>query len=136
MWQYATRRIMLFIPTLILATMLVFALFWIIPGDAAMMILTGDDGDSGGRVGEAELAALRHKLGLDRPVYVQYGDWLWNLVQGDLGTSTYYSSPVFDDLKERFPITLQLAAMALLIAFVIAVPLGIISAVKQDSPVD
>ncbi|MEE8158750.1 MAG: ABC transporter permease, partial [Dehalococcoidia bacterium] len=135
MLQYATHRILLFIPTILLATMLVFALFWIIPGDAAMMILTGDEGD-GGRVGNDELEALRHELGLDRPIHIQYGTWVWDLLRGDMGTSLWYRDSVADELKGRFPITLELAVVAMLMAIVAAVPLGIISAVKQDSALD
>jgi peptide/nickel transport system permease protein len=135
MYQYIARRIFLFIPTMILATILVFALFWIVPGDAAMMILTGEEGE-GGRVSAQELQNVRAKLGLDRPVYVQYGDWLWDVLRGDLGTSLWYRVPVIDELKDRFPVTLELAVMAILMAFVAAVPLGIISAVKQDTGVD
>jgi len=127
--------VLLFIPTILLATMMVLALFWIVPGDAAMMILTGDEGD-GGRVSEEDLANLKHELGLDRPIYIQYGDWLWDIMRGDMGKSLWYRSPVIDDLKERFPITLQLAVMAMIMAIVAAVPLGIISAVKQDTGVD
>jgi peptide/nickel transport system permease protein len=115
--------------------MLVFVLFWIVPGDAAMMILTGEEGE-GGRVSTQELQNLRHQLGLDRPVYVQYADWLWDLLRGDLGTSIWYKVPVIDELKERFPVTLELAVMAILMAFVAAVPLGVLSAVKQDTGVD
>ena len=135
MWQYATRRVALFIPTILLATMMVFALFWIVPGDAAMMILTGEDGE-GGRVTTEELEKLRADLGLDRPIYVQYADWLWNIMNGDFGTSLWYRSPVIDELKERFPVTLELAVLAMVMAFVAAVPLGIISAVKQDTKID
>ena len=135
MWQYATRRVALFIPTILLATMMVFALFWIVPGDAAMMILTGEDGE-GGRVTTEELENLRADLGLDRPIYVQYADWLWNIMNGDFGTSLWYRSPVIDELKERFPVTLELAVLAMVMAFVAAVPLGIISAVKQDTKID
>jgi peptide/nickel transport system permease protein len=135
MHQYIVRRTLLFIPTMVLATMLVFALFWIVPGDAAMMILTGEEGE-GGRVTTQELQNLRAKLGLDRPIYVQYGDWLWKVFQGDLGTSLWYRVPVVEELKQRFPVTLELAAMTILMAFVAAVPLGIISAVKQDTGID
>jgi peptide/nickel transport system permease protein len=135
MYQYISRRIFLFIPTLLLATILVFVLFWIVPGDAAMMILTGEEGE-GGRVSAQELQNLRHQLGLDRPVYVQYADWLWSLLKGDLGTSIWYKIPVIEELKGRFVITLELAVMAILMAFVAAVPLGVISAVKQDTGVD
>lgn len=136
MSQYFARRVLLFIPTLMLATIMVFGLFWIVPGDAAMMILTGDEGDSGGRVTDEDLAKLRTELGLDRHVVVQYGDWVWNLLQGDLGTSTWYRVPVLDEIKGRFFITMELAVMAIVMAFVVAVPLGVISAVKQDTGID
>ena len=136
MSQYFARRVLLFIPTILLATILVFGLFWIVPGDAAMMILTGDEGDSGGRVTDEDLAKLRAELGLDRHVVVQYGDWVWNLLQGDLGTSTWYRVPVLDEIKGRFFITMELAVLAIVMAFIVAVPLGVISAVKQDTGVD
>lgn len=136
MTQYFARRVLLFVPTIILATILVFGLFWIVPGDAAMMILTGDEGDSAGRVTDEDLAKLRAELGLDRHVLVQYGDWVWNLLQGDLGTSTWYRVPVLDEIKGRFFITMELAVLAIVMAFIVAVPLGVISAVKQDTGVD
>ena len=135
MAQYVIRRLFLFIPTLILATMMVFALFWIVPGDAAMMILTGEEGE-GGRVDIEDLERLRSELGLDRPIYVQYGEWVFNLLKGDLGTSIWYRIPVMDELKDRFIVSMQLAVMAILMAFVAAVPLGVISAVKQDTKGD
>ena len=135
MAQYVMRRLLLFIPTLILATMMVFALFWIVPGDAAMMILTGEEGE-GGRVDIEDLERLRSELGLDRPIYVQYGEWVFNLLKGDLGTSIWYRIPVMDELKDRFIVSMELAVMAILMAFVAAVPLGVISAVKQDTKGD
>lgn len=135
MYAYITRRILLFVPTILLSTMLVFALFWIVPGDAAMMILTGEEGD-GGKVTQDDLDRLQHELGLDRPVYVQYGDWLWHILQGDFGDSVWYGTPVLVDLKGRFFITLELALFAIILAFIAAVPLGILSAVKQDSFLD
>ena len=135
MAQYVMRRLFLFIPTLILATMMVFALFWIVPGDAAMMILTGEEGE-GGRVDIEDLERLRSELGLDRPIYVQYGEWVFNLLKGDLGTSIWYRIPVMDELKDRFIVSMELAVMAILMAFVAAVPLGVISAVKQDTKGD
>ena len=135
MAQYVMRRLFLFIPTLILATVMVFALFWIVPGDAAMMILTGEEGE-GGRVDIEDLERLRSELGLDRPIYVQYGEWVFNLLKGDLGTSIWYRIPVMDELKDRFIVSMELAVMAILMAFVAAVPLGVISAVKQDTKGD
>ena len=135
MIQYIVRRLLLFIPTMILATVMVFALFWVVPGDAAMMILTGEEGESG-RVNTEDLEQLRKELGLDRPIHVQYGEWVFNLLKGDLGTSIWYRIPVMDELKDRFLVSMELAVMAILMAFVAAVPLGVISAVKQDTKVD
>ena len=132
MRAYIIRRVFLFIPTIILTTMLVFALFWIVPGDAAYMILTGEEGE-GGRVDLAELDRLKHDLGLDRPIYIQYGEWVWDLMRGDLGISIWYRIPVKDELQDKFFVTLELAVLAIVMAFVVAVPLGVLSAVKQDT---
>jgi peptide/nickel transport system permease protein len=135
MGKYAIRRVLLFIPTLLLATVMVFALFWIVPGDPALTILGGGEGDSG-TVSPEQLQRLRQTLGLDRPIYVQYASWLWNVLRGDLGTSLWYKTPVWVQLKDRFLVTMELAAMAILLAFWAAVPLGILSAVKQDTGFD
>jgi peptide/nickel transport system permease protein len=135
MGEYAIRRVLLFIPTLLVATVLVFTLFWIVPGDPALTILAGGEGDSGS-VSQEQLQQLRQALGLDRPLYVQYGNWLWNVLRGDLGTSLWYKTPVWDQLKDRFLVTMELAVMAILLAFCVAVPLGVTSAVKQDTGFD
>jgi peptide/nickel transport system permease protein len=135
MGEYAIRRVLLFIPTLLVATVLVFTLFWIVPGDPALTILAGGEGDSGTVVPE-QLQQLRQALGLDRPIYVQYASWLWSVLRGDLGTSLWYKTRVWDQLKDRFVVTMELAVMAILLAFCAAVPLGITSAVKQDTGFD
>jgi peptide/nickel transport system permease protein len=135
MGEYAIRRVLLFIPTLLVATVLVFTLFWIVPGDPALTILGGGEGDSG-TVSLEQLQQLRQRLGLDRPIYVQYVSWLWNVLRGDLGTSLWYKTPVWVQLKDRFLVTMELAIMAILLAFWAAVPLGILSAVKQDTGFD
>jgi peptide/nickel transport system permease protein len=135
MGEYAIRRVLLFFPTLLVATVLVFTLFWIVPGDPALTILAGGEGDSGS-VSQEQLQQLRQALGLDRPIYVQYGSWLWNVLRGDLGTSLWYKTPVWDQLKDRFLVTMELAVMAILLAFCVAVPLGVTSAVKQDTGFD
>jgi len=135
MGEYAIRRVLLFIPTLLVATVLVFTLFWIVPGDPALTILAGGEGDSGS-VSQEQLQQLRQALGLDRPIYVQYGSWLWNVLRGDLGTSLWYKTPVWAQLKDRFLVTMELAVMAILLAFCVAVPLGVTSAVKQDTGFD
>ncbi len=134
MYQYLFRRLLLFVPTMLLATIMVFALFSIVPGDAAVFLLTGED--AGGRVTNDDFERLRSDLGLDRPVYIQYADWLWGVVQGDLGNSLYYGSPFGLELLERFARTFELAVLAIVMAFIAAVPLGILSAMKQDSGVD
>jgi peptide/nickel transport system permease protein len=135
MGEYAVRRVLLFLPTLLVATVLVFTLFWIVPGDPALTILAGGEGDSGS-VSPAQLQQLRQSLGLDRPIYVQYASWLGSVLRGDLGTSLWYKTPVWDQLKDRFLVTMELAVMAILLAFFAAVPLGVISAVKQDTGFD
>ena len=135
MGKYAIRRVLLFIPTLLLATVMVFALFWIVPGDPALTILGGGEGDSG-TVSPEQLQQLRQRLGLHRPIYVQYVSWLWSVLCGDLGTSLWYKTPVWAQLKDRFLVTMELAIMAILLAFWAAVPLGITSAVKQDTGFD
>jgi peptide/nickel transport system permease protein len=135
MGEYAIRRVLLFIPTLLVATVLVFALFWIVPGDPALTILAGGEGDTGS-VSPEQLQQLRQTLGLDRPLYIQYGSWLGNVLRGDLGTSLWYKTPVWDQLKDRFFVTMELAVMAILLAFCVAVPLGVISAVNQDTGFD
>jgi peptide/nickel transport system permease protein len=135
MGEYAVRRVLLFIPTLLAATVLVFALFWIVPGDPALTILVGGEGD-GGAVSPEQLQQLRQALGLDRPIYVQYASWLWDVLRGDLGTSLWYKTPVWEQLQERFLVTMELAVMAMLLAFCAAVPLGVTSAVKQDTGFD
>jgi len=135
MGKYALRRTLLFIPTLLVATILVFTLFWIVPGDPALTILAGGEGDSGAVLPE-QLQQLRQTLGLDRPIYVQYASWLTNAVRGDLGTSLWYKTPVWNQLKDRFLVTMELAVMAIVLAIGAAVPLGVISAVKQDTGLD
>src|SRR5262249_6166417 len=130
MGKYALRRMVLFVPTLLVATILAFARVWIVPGDPALTIL-GGEGDSGA-VSSEQLQQLRQKLGLDRPLYVQYASWLGNVLRGDLGTSLWYKTPVWSQLKDRFLVTMELAVMAILLAVCAAVPLGIVSASKPE----
>ena len=99
---YVLRRIGLFIPTILLTTVIVFALFFLVPGDAALFILTGEEG--AGAVTEEDLQKLRQELGLDRPVHIQYFDWLWNTLRGDLGISIWYRQPVTDEIRTSLPL--------------------------------
>jgi peptide/nickel transport system permease protein len=136
MTTYIIRRLLLFIPTILIVTIIIFLLMWIVPGDTAMLILTGGDPSEGGRVNLADIEKLREDLGLNQPVHIQYGDWIWNMLRGDLGKSLWYQTPVIDELGGRFVTTMQLAVMGIVMAFIVAVPLGILSAVKQDTWLD
>ena len=133
MRDYIAKRFLFFVPTLFLVSVFIFTIMRIVPGDPALLILQGDEGI---RVDPVELEELRKELGTDRPIIVQYGDWLWDLIRGDLGTSTYYGNPVAEDLKTRVPISLQLAFMGFAISMTLSVPLGVVSALKQESPID
>ena len=134
MRAYIFKRLLLLPPTVFVVTVIVFFIMWIVPGDAAMMILAGAQGESG--FSQEAVDQLREQLGLARPVYVQYADWIWQLLQGDLGVSIYHGSPIIDDLGNRFLVTLQLAIMAILISALVAIPVGVLSAVKQDTRLD
>ena len=134
MQAYIAKRFLLFIPTLLMATLVAFLLLRVIPGDPAEVKLAGETGDS--NFTQAELHELRVKLGTDQPLYVQYGKWLWDMVHLDFGQSMFFEEPVANDLAEKLPITLELTVLAMLIATVIAVPLGLISAIKQDTSAD
>jgi peptide/nickel transport system permease protein len=106
----------------------------VIPGDPALVKLAGETGDS--HFTPAELHALRVKLGTDKPLYVQYGEWVGGMLRLDFGESMFFETPVAKDLAAKFPITLELTVLAMIIATIIAVPLGLISAIKQDTPAD
>ena len=134
MGQYLAKRLVLFIPTVLLVSLMVFLVMNIIPGDPAMMILMGEQGERD--FSEQEVNDLRHKLGTDRSLPVQYATWLGDMVRGDFGISMFYDEPVWDELKERFPTTLELIFIAFVISFGLAVPLGVMSAVKQDTGLD
>jgi peptide/nickel transport system permease protein len=134
MHAYILKRFLLFIPTLIMVTILVFVLIRLIPGDPALLLLAGDSGE--GTFTQAKLDELRAQLGTDRPIYVQYGDWVWDMLHLDFGMSAFYDTPISEDLGDKFLITLELTILAVLMATVMAVPLGVISAIKQDTLAD
>ena len=135
MRQYIFRRILLIIPTLIGVTIVVSLLTQLLPGDFIDVMLA--DHVAGGEDKEAIRAKWEEELGWDKPWIVQYGTWLWNAIQGDLGTSFIGSfQPVTKELESRIPVTLELGVLALLVGVAIALPVGIISAVRQDSAID
>lgn len=135
MQVYLIRRVMLFIPTMLLVFTLVFVILRVIPGDPAVALLSGG-AQTESAFTQEDVDRLKAKLGTDRPLVVQYGDWIWGLTSLDFGTSFFYDQPIWPDIKKRFPITLELTVMALLMAGVVAIPLGVLSAIKQDSYLD
>lgn len=132
MKNYLVRRILLIFPTLFGALTLIFFIMNILPGDVALMIL----GEDTGQASPEALARLREQLGLDRPLYVQYLSWLWGVVQLDFGTSLWTGVPVFTEIWVRLPITLTLIVFSVGLSMVLAIPIGILAALKQDSWVD
>lgn len=134
MQQYIIKRVLLLIPTILLVTIIVFALIRVIPGDPALLVLVGPTGE--GTFTEEQLKEMQRRLGTDRPVYEQYGMWMWGVLRGDLGDSIFYERPVVDQLGEAVPVTLELAVLGMLLSFIVAVPLGVVAALKQDTFVD
>ena len=135
MRKYAAQRLALGIPTVLGAALLIFVIMRVVPGDVASLIAIG------GSEGEEEVTAaavekLRERLGLNQPLHMQFVNWMWDLAHWDLGNSLWTRQPVKDLLIRRYPLTLQLSLMALLLSWVIAIPIGILTAVKQDTPLD
>lgn len=133
MRQYAIKRVALFIPTVFLVTVIVFVVMRLIPGDPALAIL---EGEGGGVYTQQDLANLRAKLGTDRPIVIQYLDWMGGVMRGDFGDSLWFQSPVMVELNTRIPVTIELAVLSIILAVVIAVPFGVLSAIKPDSLLD
>ena len=131
MAQYVVRRLLVAVPALLGATLLAFIILRIIPGDVAEMILRGEQGE--GAAFPYSLEQLREELGLNRPLVSQYTGWLWDMVRGDMGESLLTGRSVGAELLHRLPITAQLALMATILGVGLGVPLGIFTAVRQDS---
>jgi len=134
---YILKRLLLFIPTLFIVSVVAFFVVNILPGDPALFLLVGgaEQGGEGG-FDPVQYEKLRAQLGTDRPVVVQYADWSWSALRGDFGKSLQTKNPVTAEMKRRFPVSVQLAVMAIILSMTVAVPLGVWSAVKQDSAVD
>ena len=138
MRQYALKRLGLFIPTILLVTVIVFVVMRLIPGDICLAILS--DGEAS--FTQEELKQCRVDLDLNKHdnavinLVLQYTDWVGGAVQGDFGDSLWFKAPVMEELAERIPVTVELTILSMLIAVAFAVPLGIVSALKPESWVD
>jgi peptide/nickel transport system permease protein len=127
MRQYVVRRLALAVPTLVLVSVIVFSIMRLMPGDVVIRMVEG-------HAYAPTVEALRKELGLDRPATVQYLDWVGGIVlRGDLGDSYWTRQPIWDEFIQRFPVTLELAALTILCSVVIGILVGIVSAVRQDT---
>jgi len=132
MWKYLLKRFLLMFPTLVGVAVVTFFLIRVIPGDVVELRLAGDRGSASQAVIDAE----RVRFGLDQPVWKQFATWMVGVARLDFGTSMWTGSPIWDEIKLRFALSLQVAIMATLVAVVLAVPLGLLAALRQDSWID
>ena len=132
MYRYIIKRVLMVIPTLLGAAALVFVLMRLIPGDVCVVRL----GSSGGTFDPKAIAQCHAELGMDRPVIMQFIDFVWGFLRLDFGTSMWSGAPVTTEIMARLPISLEIAILATVIAIAIAIPLGAVSAVKQNTWID
>jgi peptide/nickel transport system permease protein len=130
MYQYVLRRLLYAIPTLLGITMLIFLVLRILPGDP-LSILYGEGGV--GSLSNADLATIRHQFGFDRPLYQQYAYWLKDLLTGNLGHTLARGDSVAEIIQERGILTGEIALLAVLVSWLVGLPAGILSAVRQNS---
>lgn len=130
MLRYCVQRLILVIPTLLGVSIVVFAMLRLIPGDPVLTMLGAAD------VSQDVITAERARLGLDKPIYVQFGLWLWGVVRGDLGLSLWTGHPVSNEIAIRFALSLEVAIMATILAVAIALPLGVLAAVFKNTLID
>jgi peptide/nickel transport system permease protein len=130
---YLAKRLLLIVPTLFGVAAVVFLIMRVIPGDVTLLILGGDQT---GRIDPQQLAAMRHQLGLDQPLAVQFGAWLWGVLRLDFGTSLWTGQPVIEEVLIRLPLSLEVAILATIVSVLLAIPLGMLAAVRQDTWVD
>ena len=131
MLKYFAKRVGLLIPIVVGVSVVVFVTMRLLPGDVASAML-----GSSASASPERLAQLREQLGLNRPIYVQYIDWATKAVRGDLGASMLSTGPVTPEIMRRLPVTMELAISAILTAVILGVPLGVLSAMRQNSAFD
>ncbi|UYN97529.1 MAG: ABC transporter permease [Enhydrobacter sp.] len=132
MYQYIVKRLLLAVPTLLGAAALVFILMRLIPGDVCVIRL----GSGGAHVDPASVNACRESLGLNDPLIIQFFDFIWNYATFNFGNSMWSGHPVVHEIGQRLPVSLQIAVMATVIAILLAIPLGTISALKENTWLD
>ena len=130
MWTYILRRLVAFVPTVFLSVTLIFIFTRLLPGNPVWALI-GDQSVSAEKIDE-----VVRQMGYDRPILAQYLEWLPKVFVGDLGYSVFYKQPVVDVIVSRFPVTFNLAILSLIVTVVVAVPIGILSATRQNSWID
>jgi peptide/nickel transport system permease protein len=130
--KYLVKRFLLMLPTLLGVALVTFLLIRVIPGDVVELRYSGDRG----AVSQEVLDKERARIGLDQPVWKQFVTWLWGVVRLDFGTSMWTGAPIWQEIKLRFALSLQVAIMATIISVILAIPLGVLAALKQDTWVD
>ena len=130
MAQYITKRFLFTVLVLWLVSVIVFGAVRLIPGDVCKIVLATSDVD------ERQCQVIRHDLGLDRPAAVQYLHYMGGVLRGDFGKALISKRDVWGEIRTRIPLTLELALLATVFALALAIPIGVISAVKQDTPID
>ncbi|MFC2093687.1 ABC transporter permease [Bacteroidota bacterium] len=137
MFQYVIKRILLFIPTLIIITMITFLICRLAPGDPTEMkvgkTMEGKLADGKNVINEQAKKFYKMKFGLDKPLYEQYYIWMVNMIQGDFGNSFKDDRPVIDKILERLPLTFSIQLASIFLIYIVAIPVGIYSAAKQNS---
>lgn len=133
MVSYLIRRLLQAVLVLIIVTFVIFTLMRVLPGNPILMYVADDEINE---VTPEELALLEHQFGLDKPLHLQYIEWISNVVRGDLGTSIVYRSKVIDEVSSALPKTLHLGALAFIISALIGIPAGVISAVRRGTWLD
>ncbi|MCH9050420.1 MAG: ABC transporter permease [Proteobacteria bacterium] len=132
MYQYIVKRVLLMVPTLLGAAVFVFFLLRFIPGDICELRMAGE----GAYVDEEAIATCRANIGIDKSIFLQFVDFMWGFIKFDLGTSMWTGQPIGYEIGLRFELSLQIAIMATVVSVLIAIPLGTLSAVKQDTWID
>ena len=131
MYKYVLRRLSLVIPVLVLSSLVVFGLMRVMPGDALTALMA-----ESGNVSPREMQKLRKDLGLDRPYHEQYLLWIWQLVTLNPGYSIFTGDAIAVSLQKSIPVTIELASLAMAFGLLIAIPVGVLSATRQDQPTD
>jgi peptide/nickel transport system permease protein len=132
MARYVAKRLLLMVPTLLGVAVLIFVLMRVVPGDIVELRFAGE----GASVSRENLDKERARLGLDEPLWKQFLTWIWGIVRLDFGTSMWTGAPITEEIRLRFALSLQLAVMATVVAVLLALPLGVLAALKQDSWLD